>query len=72
MVGGVRHVRTDRVLQNRIRAKKCRELIALIDKPDAVAILTEYARELEERADQLEASASVPKADYARPAARHA
>ena len=72
MVGAVRQVRTDRVLQNRIRAKKCRELIALIDKPDAVAILAEYARELDERADQLEGAAAEFKADRNLRVARHA
>jgi hypothetical protein len=47
------------------RARKCRELIALLDNREALAILETYAVELEVRAHRLmlDAAASLPKTE---------
>ena len=43
-----------RALQNRIRARKCRELRAMVENAEAAAILEAYAAELEARASEIE------------------
>ena len=48
------HDETARANQNRIRARKCRELRAMVDNAEAAAILDAYAAELDARATEIE------------------
>ena len=56
------HPLPDKAGINRMRAEKCRDLARMIKNQKAIAILLDYAQELEARAGELESQALEPSA----------
>jgi hypothetical protein len=67
-VSSVKTSLLERARTNRLRAEKCRELMRVISNQDSIAMLDEFARELEATAAKLEADAKSALPETARAA----